>query len=55
VTAKTSPQSPRLPYPPAPKSPGKNIEEMTRMLDEMITGRVDKARRSNAMALSGER
>jgi centromeric protein E len=55
VTAKTSPQSPRLPYPPAPKSPGKNIEEMTRMLDEMITGRVDQARRSNAMALSGER
>jgi centromeric protein E len=52
MTAKTSPQSPRLAYPPAPKSPGKNIEEMTRMLDEMITGRVDQARRSNAMALS---
>jgi centromeric protein E len=51
VTTKTSPQSPRLPFPPAPKSPGKNIEEMTRMLDEMITGRVDQARRGNATAL----
>ncbi|KZM23223.1 Kinesin-like protein kip2 [Ascochyta rabiei] len=42
----TSPTSPPPPcFPPVPSSAGKNIEEMTRMLDEMITGRVDRAAR----------
>lgn len=39
----TSPTSPKPFLPPASSNTGKNIEEMTRMLDEMITGRVDKA------------
>jgi centromeric protein E len=44
-----SAKAPFLP-PPATTSTGKNIEEMTRMLDEMITGRVEKtARRSSLM------
>jgi centromeric protein E len=46
----TSPTSPNLPFfPPAPSNAGKNIEEMTRMLDEMITGRVDKAARRSGL------
>lgn len=47
----TSPISPKSPgfFPPAPTNPGKNIEEMTRMLDEMITGRVDRAARRSLM------
>lgn len=38
--------------PPTTSNTGKNIEEMTRMLDEMITGRVDKARRTSLMPVS---
>lgn len=47
----TSPISPSHPpfLPPAPSNPGKNIEEMTRMLDEMITGRVDRAARRTSL------
>lgn len=47
----TSPTSPKGSsfFPPAPTNPGKNIEEMTRMLDEMITGRVDRAARRSLM------
>ncbi|KAJ4321777.1 Kinesin-like protein kip2 [Neodidymelliopsis sp. IMI 364377] len=53
----TSPTSPNPPFlPPAPSNPGKNIEEMTRMLDEMITGRVDRAaRRTSLMPATGVR
>ncbi|KAH6612617.1 kinesin motor domain-containing protein [Boeremia exigua] len=48
-TSPTSPNSTPF-FPPTPSNTGKNIEEMTRMLDEMITGRVDRAaRRSSAM------
>ena len=46
----TSPISPNAPpLAPAPSNPGKNIEEMTRMLDEMITGRVDRAARRTSL------
>lgn len=38
----TSPTSAKPFLPPAPPNTGKNIEEMTRMLDEMITGRVER-------------
>ncbi|EMD91157.1 hypothetical protein COCC4DRAFT_136316 [Bipolaris maydis ATCC 48331] len=52
----TSPApSVKAPFPPPPTSNGttKNIEEMTRMLDEMITGRVEKtARRSSLMPVT---
>jgi centromeric protein E len=51
----TSPTSskPFLPPPPPPSNPGKNLEEMTRMLDEMIGTRVDKAaRRTSLMPVS---
>ncbi|KAL6709673.1 Kinesin-like protein kip2 [Coniothyrium glycines] len=41
------------PFLPPPASTGRNIEEMTRMLDEMITGRVEKtARRSSLMPVT---
>jgi centromeric protein E len=39
----TSPSNPKPFLPTPPPNPGKNIEEMTRMLDEMIGTRVDKA------------
>ncbi|KAI8936053.1 hypothetical protein NX059_007554 [Plenodomus lindquistii] len=50
----TSPTSPKPFLPPASSNTGKNIEEMTRMLDEMITGRVDKAagRRTSLMPVN---
>ncbi|KAF2134235.1 kinesin-domain-containing protein [Dothidotthia symphoricarpi CBS 119687] len=48
----TSPTSPKPFLPPPSNNTGKNIEEMTRMLDEMITGRVDRARRSSLMPVS---
>ncbi|KAF3005906.1 hypothetical protein E8E13_009582 [Curvularia kusanoi] len=50
----TSPVSPNssIFFPPAPTNAGKNIEEMTRMLDEMITGRVDRAARRSLMPTS---
>jgi centromeric protein E len=49
----TSPVSPnRTFFPPAPTNAGKNIEEMTRMLDEMITGRVDRAARRSRMPVT---
>ncbi|KAF1845661.1 kinesin-domain-containing protein [Cucurbitaria berberidis CBS 394.84] len=49
----TSPISPKPFLPPPAASTGKNIEEMTRMLDEMITGRVEKtARRSSLMPVT---
>jgi centromeric protein E len=49
----TSPTSPK-PFLPAPATnAGKNLEEMTRMLDEMIGTRVDKAaRRTSLMPVS---
>jgi centromeric protein E len=48
-----SPTSPKPFLPPPSNSTGKNIEEMTRMLDEMIGTRVDKAaRRSSLMPVS---
>lgn len=48
----TSPTSTK-PFLPPPPSAGKNIEEMTRMLDEMITGRVEKtAKRSSLMPVT---
>ncbi|CBX90166.1 hypothetical protein IAQ61_001668 [Plenodomus lingam] len=54
VPKPTSPSSPKPFLPPASAHSGKNIEEMTRMLDEMITGRVDKAagRRSSLMPVT---
>ena len=49
----TSPTSPKPFLPPPAQNTGKNIEEMTRMLDEMITGRVEKtARRSSLMPVT---
>ncbi|KAJ4370564.1 Kinesin-like protein kip2 [Neocucurbitaria cava] len=49
----TSPTSPKPFLPPPTTNTGKNIEEMTRMLDEMITGRVEKtARRSSLMPVT---
>lgn len=48
----TSPTSPKPFLPPPSNNTGKNIEEMTRMLDEMITGRVDKARQASLMPVS---
>lgn len=43
-------------FPPTPSNAGKNIEEMTRMLDEMITGRVDRAaKRSSFRPVSESR
>ena len=49
----TSPVSPnRTFFPPASTNAGKNIEEMTRMLDEMITGRVDRAARRSRMPVT---
>ncbi|KAJ8106595.1 hypothetical protein OPT61_g9429 [Boeremia exigua] len=50
----TSPVSPNSSsfFPPAPTNAGKNIEEMTRMLDEMITGRVDRAARRSLMPVT---
>ena len=54
-TSPTSPNSAQF-FPSAPTNPGKNIEEMTRMLDEMITGRVDRAaRRSGLMPVTETR
>ncbi|XPT02181.1 Kinesin-like protein kip2 [Ascochyta lentis] len=51
----TSPTSPHPPFfPPAPSNAGKNIEEMTRMLDEMITGRVDRAARQTSLMSATE-
>jgi centromeric protein E len=48
----TSPTSPK-PFMPPPSTTGKNIEEMTRMLDEMIGNKVDKAAmRSSLMPVS---
>ncbi|KAH7077116.1 kinesin motor domain-containing protein [Paraphoma chrysanthemicola] len=52
----TSPTSPKPFLPPATNNTGKNIEEMTRMLDEMIGTRVDKAaRRTSLMPVSESR
>lgn len=52
----TSPISPKPFLPPPGSNTGKNIEEMTRMLDEMIGTRVDKAaRRSSLMPVSESR
>lgn len=49
----TSPTSPKPFLPPPGTNTGKNIEEMTRMLDEMITGRVEKTtRRSSLMPVT---
>lgn len=49
----TSPISGKPFLPPATNNTGKNIEEMTRMLDEMLTARVDKAaRRSSLMPVT---
>ncbi|KAF2832048.1 kinesin-domain-containing protein [Ophiobolus disseminans] len=48
----TSPTSPKPFLPPPGSNTGKNIEEMTRMLDEMIGTRVDKARRTSLMPVS---
>lgn len=49
----TSPTSTKPFLPPASSNTGKNIEEMTRMLDEMIGTRVDKAaRRTSLMPVS---
>ncbi|KAJ4340492.1 Kinesin-like protein kip2 [Didymella glomerata] len=53
-TSPTSPNSTPF-FPPAPTNPGKNIEEMTRMLDEMITGRVDRAARRSLMPVNESR
>ena len=53
-TSPTSPNSTPF-FPPAPTNPGKNIEEMTRMLDEMITGRVDRAARRTSLMPVHER
>ncbi|KAF3052938.1 hypothetical protein E8E11_001861 [Didymella keratinophila] len=53
-TSPTSPNSTPF-FPPAPTNPGKNIEEMTRMLDEMITGRVDRAARRSLMPVNEAR
>lgn len=47
-----TPTSPKPFLPPAGTNAGKNIEEMTRMLDEMIGTRVDKARRTSLMPVS---
>ncbi|KAF1920083.1 kinesin motor domain-containing protein [Ampelomyces quisqualis] len=47
-----SPTSSKPFLPPAGNVAGKNIEEMTRMLDEMIGTRVDKARRTSLMPVS---
>lgn len=53
VLASPKVASPKPYLPPASPKAGKNIEEMTRMLDEMITGRVEKtARRSSLMPVS---
>lgn len=52
----TSPTSSKPFLPPPPNNPGKNLEEMTRMLDEMIGTRVDKAaRRTSLMPVSEAR
>lgn len=49
----TSPIGGKPFLPPATNNTGKNIEEMTRMLDEMLTARVDKAaRRSSLMPVT---
>lgn len=54
VKGPASPKSPKVFLPTSPTSTsGKNIEEMTRMLDEMIGTRVDKAaRRTSLMPVS---
>jgi centromeric protein E len=54
--APTSPTSPKPFLPPPTNNTGKNIEEMTRMLDEMIGTRVDKAaKRTSLMPVSESR
>jgi centromeric protein E len=53
-TSPTSPNSTPF-FPPAPTNPGKNIEEMTRMLDEMITGRVDRAAKRSLVPVNEAR